>query len=500
MLIHRTLPGPAPAELGPASIFKTGSSEWWIERLSHALGSRLQRYELLTRYYRGTQSLERLASEAWKESGLGAVFPHYLSANHSRLIVNGTAGRLSVLGFQLAGQVRTDTEASRIWSANEMESLSEVALTESLVKGECPVLVEPNPRDPDTPLITPQDPAEVIVWSAPGDRRIRQAAMKTWWDPDARRRFYILYLPDRIERWQDRDPGQMDRWLNRLFGGVAAPWTRIDLVPNPLGEIPIVVIPNEPLLKGSPEAEHEASLGRIDHYNRVLMEMAVTSDQLAWPQRWAKGVVDDEDVGREGVQTDSSPRTGQTRWVITESPDAEFGQFVAATIDNYVKELEQIRADIAIEAFVPYHFLLAMPSSVAPSGESFTAAEVPFVDKVRGHQRDKGTAWRSVMRLVFAVAGDSERARAMAAGRTVWMDPERRTESQHIDALGKMRKLLGVPEEAVWERIPAAPEEIARWIQMRDEASATGAATPGTPAGVEQTSGSVDTAEGGQLP
>lgn len=476
---NRTLPGPTASVL-PASTFAVGSSEWWLERLSYGLASRQRRYDLLTAYYRGTQDLQRLASQAWIEAGLNRVFPGYLSANYSRLIVNGTAQRLTILGFRLGGQVRADDEAARIWRANDMESLSEVAITESLVKGECPVLIEPNPKDSSTPIITPQDPSHVIVWKAPSDGRIRQAALKSWWDEDERRRVYVLYLPNRIERWRDRQAGQMDWWLNRLFAAEPARWERVSNEKNPLGEVPIVVIPNEPLLRGQPEAEHESALGQIDHYNRVLMDMAVTSNELAFPQRWGKGVenVDEDDEGAAPAGT--RVETGQTRWVTTPAPDAEFGQFAAATIDNYVKQLEVIRAGIATTSFVPLHFLSSMASSVAPSGEAFTAAEVPLIDKCGGHQRDKGSAFRAVMRLTFTVAGDDSRAKAMAAGKTIWTDPERRTESQHVDALGKMRGLLGVPEEAVWERIPIPPEEIARWLEMR--AAAGPVAAPVAPA------------------
>lgn len=512
---NRTLPGP-PAGILPPSTFPVGSSEWWIERLAHALAERIPRFQRLTHYYRGTQSVEPLKSTAWREAGLDRIFPRGLSANHSRLIVNGTAQRLTVLGFRLGGQVRADTEAARIWRANDMESMSDIALTESLVKGECPILVEPNPRDPATPIITPQDPCQMIVWHSPGDPRIRLAALKTWWDADVRRRVYILYLPDRIERWQDRDPGQMDMWLGRMFGISPARWQKVSGEDNPLGEVPVIVLPNEPLLAGRPEGEHESALDQIDHYNKVLMDMAVTSQELAFPQRWGIGVAADDEEESEQTPAVAAATgrvaTGQTRWITSEAPDAQFGQFAAATIDNYVKELAEIRGAIAMSTFVPYHFLLSMPSSVAPSGESFTAAEVPLVDKVRGHTRDKGSGLRSVMRLAFLLAGDETRAKAMAMGATIWMDPERRTEAQHLDALGKMKTMLNVPEEAVWERIPVAPEEIVRWLEMRAAAPAPEVTTgaPGGPAApdagaplapaTEQMSGSVDTAAAGGLP
>ena len=467
-IANRTLP--APTTLPAPSRYPVRSSEWWLDRMSRALSARQKRYELLDAYYRGTQDTQRLASKAFRESGLLALFPH-LNANHSKLIVNAAAQRLVVLGFRLGGELRVDQEAARLWRRNELEAVSDIAHTESLVYGECPVLVEPNPTDETVPLITPQDPSQVIVWHAPHDRRIREAALKTWWDDEARRRLYILYLPDRIERWHDRQPSQMDSWMFGLFGGQPPQWELRETreqpasVDNPLGEVPMVVVPNEPRLSGSPEGEHEPALTLIDVYNKQLMDMITTSHEMAYPQWWAAGI----EPG--GAQSGVVAEKGQDRLLWTPNPEAKFGQFTAAMLDNYVNSLKETRSGIATITFTPYHYLLNMPSSVPPSGESITASEAALVDKISGHQRDKGSAWRTIMRLAFALAGDERRAQAMADGATVWEDPERRTESQHIDALGKMVTMLGVPKEAAWEQIPVSPETIERWRQMGDQSS-----------------------------
>lgn len=468
--------------------FAPESSEWWIQRMSIALFARIPRFKKLEDYYRGEQKLRRLAMRSWFESKLSRAFPNYLHANHSKLIVNAAANRLVVLGFRMPGEFRADDNAARIWRRNEMDAESDRIHIEALVKGECPVLVEPDPQSPDTPVITGHDPTQMIVWHAPSDRRIRLAGLKTWWDADEQRRRYILYLPDSIERWHDTATSQRDKWgeqMPKLRRGDIEPrnepgqeWKTT----NPLGKVPIIVVGNESRLAASPEGEHEPVINRIDHYNMTLMEMAVTTHELAFPQRWATGVDADSEptpppvtIPLDEDETDvetarPTVQSGQTRWITTPTPDAEFGQFVAATVDNYVKALDQIRADIATDTFTPYHFLLNMPSSVPPSGESLTAAEAPLVDKVRGHARDKGPAWRQVMALAFEVAGRKAEAIALRdAGATIWQDPERRTESQHVDALGKMVQMLGLPQEAAWELLPASPEQINRWNQMEKE-------------------------------
>lgn len=490
-VVHRTLPG--PSVLGPPSSYEAGSSLWYLDRLTRMLSQRLERFDRLESYYRGTQDTQRLASAAYRESGLLLLFPQ-LSANHSRLIVNAAANRLVILGFRLGGELRADMEAARIWRLNEMDQLSDVAHTECLVKGECPVLVEPDAADPTRPRITPQDPRNVIVYHAPGDRRIRLAALKTWWDEATRKRFYTLYLPDRIERWMDREPGQMDYWRDRLLGMTTPRWEpRVTaagpVIPNPLGEVPMVVLPNDPRLSGSPEGEHEPAITLQDLYNKTLMDLAATSHAAAFPQRWGTGVdtkreqpIVDAETGLPVVSAPAQVRMSVDEMVTSPNDEAAFGQFSAADLSGYIRALDTIRADEATITFTPYHFLLNMPSSVPPSGESITATEAALVDKVRGHHRDKAGPWRQVMRLAFLIAGDARRATAMReSGEVIWSDPERRTESQHIDALGKMRTMLGVPEEATWELIPATPEQVARWTAMRDAAAAASPTTPGDP-------------------
>lgn len=473
---------PVPAGLKPPSRFPRGSSEWWLDRLTAALAQRLRRFELLESYYRGTQDLAKLSSRAFREAGLEAMFPN-LNANHSRLIVNATAQRLVVLGFRLPDELRADVTAAALWRANDLDTLADVAHKEALVKGECPVLVEPNPADPTRPVITPQDPSSVIVWTSAGDRRIRLAALKTWWDDDARRRLYTLYLPDRIERWQDRQPGQMDQWRLRLSGGPLPQWERREtegmpaVVPNPLGEVPIVVLYNDPRLTGSPEGEHEIAMGLVDLYHKTLKDMATTSHFAAYRQRYGTGIDSENEGARRdpttGQAIEPAPaqaETGQDTMLTSPFPDARFGTLEESDLAGYVKALDTIRADIGSMTFTPPYYLLNLPSSVPPSGDSITALEAAHTDKIRGHQRDKAAPWRRIIALAFRLAGDEARARAMReAGTVLWEDPERRAESQHIDALGKLVQMLDLPPEAAWELIPAGPEQIARWTRMRDE-------------------------------
>jgi hypothetical protein len=48
----------------------------------------------------------------------------------------------------------------------------------------------------------------------------------------------------------------------------------------------------------------------------------------------------------------------------------------------------------------------------------------------------------------------------------LWRDPERHTESQHVDAVTKMQS-LGLPNEILWEELGFSPQKIARIKQLK---------------------------------
>lgn len=479
--LTRTLPGPAGlADTDPQQLPSDPSLRWLVV-LSRALYTRQRRFDMLDAYYKGEQDNAKLVTPAWRRAGFESVFPH-LNANHSSLAVDAARDRMEVQGFRLADEdIGTDATAWRIWRANEMDGVSRQAHVEALVYGECPVLVEPD-NVLDVPRITPQSPTEVIVWTAPGDRRLRQAAMKTYLDQWTGQRRFVLYLPDRVEFWTERERGRWDSWLSSRAVPVdvsaLVPWEQDGGTPavltNPLGEVPVVTLPNDPRLAGSPEAEHEVVIPLIDAYTKGLMDMMVASHELAFPQRYMTGV-DEEDeqavLDQYGNVLAEAPvriRTGPGSALVLRDPEGKVGQLAAADLAGYVRQLDQLRGEIATISFRPYHYMLNMPSSVPPSGESITAAEAPFADNVHGHTIDKGIGWRNVMRLCFKLQGDDARARAMAMGEVLWRDPERHTESQHVDALGKEVSLLKLPIEAAWEQLPqGSPQAIDRWKRLR---------------------------------
>lgn len=446
----------------PRSDSPPGTSLWWIDRLSRRMLQRNRTLSALRAYYRGEQDTWRLTSEAHR-SAFGRLFDG-LKSNLALPIVDAVEQRLTVEGFRFVNDEAGERKAWRLWQESGLDADSKLAHTEALSVGECPVIVW---RDPDAtePRITVEDPLQVYVEFAPWDRRRALAGLKRWWDPDERASFAVLYLPDRVEWWRGT-PG----WEPMYWGR------------NPISRVPIVVLWNMPRLVEPPgrysrgQGEHEAIYTLLDLYNKTLLDMATTSEYMAFPQRYAIGVTledesyvtesDELETDGEGkpIQTETATlKAGPNRLWKFESPDTSVGQFETADLAAYATMLDKLRADISTATHTPHRKLLPPPTSVPPSGESVRLSDEGLTAKVKAKQLIFGDGWEDVIRLAMAWTGDARAERKDIE--TLWRDPEVHTESEHADALVKLQA-LGVPQEALWRRIPASPQEVAEWKAM----------------------------------
>lgn len=493
------VPQPVPSSdsaVSPVVGITPGTSPWWIDRLTTAMARREPRLTRLRSYFRGEQDTWRLSNQAFRTT-FGRAF-WGMKSNLMLMVVLAAAHRLRVTGFDLPSESpfdpnatppgelpeipdQTDTEAWRIWQANDLDSGSSLAHVEALASGECPVLVQPNPDDPKTPRVTIEDPLQVIVERDPADPRKRLAALKRFPDTDGSI-VHILYLPDRIEWWRQYPTtspgGERWGWVAPTKGGALAFQLRgrhfeLDAEKsgaNVLGEVPVVVLVNNPRLDWSGQAEHEAVIPLQDVYNKTLMDMMVTSEFSAHRQRWAVGVALDEEANAEDssgnvTQTPTSPMMAAADRVwTTENPDAKFGEFNEANLEPYTSAMGTIRGDVSSITFTPYHYLLGSPTSVPPTGESLKSAETPLVEKIKAKHPHLGSGWREVIRLVFRTAGDATRATAVYNVR--WQNPESRIISVLADALVKLGS-IGVPEPALWAEWGFSSDEIRLFTAMR---------------------------------
>jgi len=433
------------------------SAEWWLERLWDELAERRKVIEVLRCYYAGDHPLPMIQEKA------RPAFQRLLKqarSNYVGLVVDATAERIQVDGFRLGDDEVGDEEAWRIWQANRMDASSDLLIAEAIKIGRSFALVAPNPDDAATPIVTAEDATQAIVAYRPGSLFERAAGLKAWIDDWTGDRMATLYLPSKLFKFRApaSKSGELGkpRWEPREVAG--EPWP----APNPLGEVPLVEVPNHPDLLGEPHSEIEDVLDVQDRINKTLIDRLMAQEFSAFRQRWMTGY--EVPVDDDGQRVEPFKAAVDRLWVI-EDENVRVGEFGATDLGPYLESIEADVQHMAARTRTPAQYLLGKLSNV--NGETLKATESGLVAKVRQRCRPLGEGLEDVVRLTLKAAGDT---RGLTKIEVIWHDPEYRTEGELVDALVKM-STLGVPHEALWERWGASQTEIAKWRQLREEAA-----------------------------
>jgi hypothetical protein len=438
---------------------------WWVKRLDKARRERNKRLKTYDKYYRGDHPL-LFATEKFLEA-FGGLFGEFAD-NWCDLVVDAVEERLNVEGFRYRapGQRRSrrennDNDAWGIWQANNLDSESQMAHTEAILKEEAYTLTWYG--DDGEPVITVEDPIQVIVECEPGNRRRRAAALKVWQDDWTSTEMATLYLPDKLYKFQRRSAAG-----GFSAGGAWEPRKGTDFeVDNPLGVVPVVPLVNRPRLLVAGQSEIVKVIPIQDAVNKLVTDMIVSSEYGAYRQRWATGM--DIPVDPVTNQPIEDLKSAASRLWRAEDENTKFGEFEATDLRNFVVAIEMLVQHIASQTRTPPHYFYL--KGEFPSGESIKSAETGLVAKARRKTRSFGEGWEETMRLAFKVKGDP-RAN-VTDGETIWADLESRSESEHADAQVK-KKDLGVPWEQSMEDLGYSPQQIERMKAMRTEDAALG--------------------------
>lgn len=430
------------------------SPEWWVKRLYAQIRQQCDYYQRYNAYYLG-----KAAYYPWLPEQARTEFERLLKlteSNYMGLVVDATAERLQVEGFRIGDDAEADKDTWRIWQANNLDSGSDEAILEALIGGRSYLLVEPNADDPQTPRIYPEHMEQATVEFVPGTgRRDRAAGLKVWADDWTGQLMATLYLPDAVYKFAapKRTEGTLaePRWEPREVPGEVWP------APNPLGEVPLFELPNNPRMLTGGVSEIADVTAIQDRICKTLADRLMTQDFGAFPQKWATGFPDEDGQGNK-TQID----VGRNRMVTSDVAETRFGQWEAASLDPYSLAKREDVKDIASRTRTPAQYLLGELSNV--NGETLKAAESGLVSKVKQRMRPIGEGLEQAAACARRAAGLAGTGQTIE---TIWRNPEFRTEGELVDALTKMAT-LGVPREALWERWGATQTEISRWKVMAE--------------------------------
>lgn len=466
--------------------------EWWLLRLLHRLEARTPRLREWERYFEGQQPLA-FASAKFEEA-FGSRFPAFTS-NFCSLIVEGAAERLEVQGFRFANAAG-DEDVWRIWQDNDLDGGSQLAHVEALIKGTSYVLVEP--QTGGSPLITVEDALECIVDADPRSRQRRRAGLKRWVD-DYGQLVVVVYLPDGVykyrtskrwgaeyQRWDWGQPalepgefteGSLTLWSHAGFVPYQAPDDEAWPLPNPLGVVPLIELPNRPRLRKGGQSDIAPVMSNQDAINKYRCDALIASEFAAFPQRYLLNYEPevDEDTGRAKEPF----RAAIDRLWTVPPPDPElgpgapspsFGQFAAADLTPYSTMIGLEVGHMSSISRLPYHYLLSTPTSVPPSGESLKSSEAGLEHKTARAKLFLGEGWEEVMRTALLAQRDPRASQRDAE--TIWHDSETRNEAVRTDAVVKLHQQGIVDDQLAWELMGLSPQQIARLVERMAEAEA----------------------------
>lgn len=429
----------------------------WLDLLERRLHDRWAIWSVFDNYYEGDHRITawlRNVQASFSGTTLGNLLTG-ITDNYMPLVVDSVAERMRVQGFRFGDETSDDDDAWSIWQANGLSGESNMLHTESIKLGEAYWLVQPNG---DTPAITAEHPSQVIVASAPGNRRTRLAALKKWVEDDGSIRANV-YLPDRVAKYRsERDRMQIEVPVQK------AKWKPITTDPNPLGEVPVVPVPNNPsLLRGGKSDLAGGPTSLQDAITKSIVDLLIGCEYVGFPQRAVLGVEPPRDPSTGRVI--SSAKLLREKILYFNSKDAELGEFSQANLKGLRETADGFIGDLAAQTRIPiYYFRPAAISNI--SAEALIGLDAGLVSKASNKRAPFGEAHTDAIRLAFKSIDPSDpRARATSA-ETIWADTESRSMAQVADAAVK-KKDIGVPFPQLAEDLGYSPQQVDRMETAR---------------------------------
>lgn len=391
-----------------------------IEKALTRIRSGAARYARAERYYEGRHDLA-FATEKFQNT-FGSLFREF-ALNLCPIVCDALRDKLRITGF--SSEVENAGPAIRtvnaIWRRNRMETRAGEAHKEALRCGDAYVIVWPNARG--EAVIHPNRAANMAVFYDDETPGVIRFAAKRWRSATGGERLN-LYYADRIEKYASAEGG-------------GEKFTSEAVLKNPFRTVPVFHFANNADIGSFGRSELDAAIPVQDGLNKSVLDMLVAMEFAAYRQRWAAGI--ELDLDKDGKPV-APFRAGVEHLWISENPDARFGDFEAARLDQFLKVKDSFRVDMATVTGTPLHYFV-QNSSGFPSGESLRRAESRFLAKVRDRQAAFGEVWADVM--AFAVRIETRRRVEL---RTVWEDAAPLTEKEKLANL-LMKRQLGIPNE-----------------------------------------------------
>lgn len=405
-----------------------------LDRLSRKLADRQARLADLIDRFNGDGPLPHV-SEAVREAYRN--FQKKSRTNWAELVVEACRERMTLTGFRTAVESGEsgDARALEIREANGLAVESADVYQMMLAAGDGYMIIGGTDEDPDVPVITGEDPRQVVTIHDPVRQRVVREALKIFHDPEIERDYAFLYVPGRrfvaSRDVRKRPKDQVVRFNARTwdwdqqYGGADG-----EVIPHDV--VPVVRFRNR---RGVGEFElHRDLLDRIDHM--VLQRLVIATFQ-AFKQRAIKNLPDsDPETGEDIDWTDVFSADPGALWQVPEGVDFwESGQVDLTPCLTAVKD--DLRSLAAVTRTALSYLA---PDAAAQSAEGASLMREGLIFRTEDRIARASEAEKDVMSLAFRTVGDEERANR-AQLTPIWASPERLSLAVRGDAAVKAQDI-----------------------------------------------------------
>jgi hypothetical protein len=242
-----------------------------------------------------------------------------------------------------------------------------------------------------------------------------------------------------------------------------------------MGVVPIVEVPNRPLLRGEPVSDIHGVIPMQDAINILWAYLFAAADFASMPARVLLGttppmrqVLDNAGnvIGEEPITMEMLDKA---RIAVFDGDKARIDSWPAATLSTFTDVIEIAVGHIASQTRTPATYLMANKGLSNVSAEGMESSETGLAQKVLEFQTYAGPAMKEVFRLTALAQGDKPLAQQVRLATVQWQNAFIRSPSQQADASLKARQ-IGYPFNWIMEQDGVSPYDQERIQQMvKDE-------------------------------
>lgn len=415
-----------------------------VEELKTQRGTDLARLDRIRNYLRDDPDRRNL-------EGLPAGTPIEMQrlarlsrVNMLKFVVNSRVQSMYVDGFR-APRADSDAETWAVWQANGMDARQIGVHRAALSYGAAYVTVLPGDTAPVMRGASPRNLTVVYddddLWPELALEKRRARSGELWRLIDNEAVYWVRY-----PEGSDRPEGKP---VVELHDASVTPVVRYSDTNDLDDPTTGIVEPFIPLQ---------------DQINMTTFGLLVAQHYGAFKQRWIIGWLAENEEQR--LKASSS-----VLFTVDESPgDVAIGEWSETNLDGYIKSREATLKHLATVSQTPAHELIGEMVNI--SADALVAAESSKQRAIEENKRVIGEAHEQTLNLAGQMIGAEPDAEAFVR----WQDSEARSLAQTVDALGKAVSLLGIPPQALWDRVADAmgvsQQEVEGWRALAQSGNA----------------------------